>query len=258
MSEGLRRWKPQPSTVIAVVALFVALAGSAYAAQKIGKNKVKSKHIKDGQVFSVDVADLGIATVDLADNSVNSAKVAADSLAANDLANNSVGTGELADNSVNSAKVAADSLAAIDLANNSVGTGELADNAVTNAKVADNAIGSAEVAADSLGAGDLATGSVQSPEMNDLHVHPSAATTVVGGVDNNGVFNSATATASCGIGEHLYAWSVRWPTVAGGGEEVQVSQTTPDFTLDEVTVTAGTDEGANEDFVVDAWCTVAT
>ena len=255
MSEGLRRWKPQPGTVLGIVAIFIALAGSAYAAQKIGKNKVKSKHIKDGQVFSVDVADLGIATVDLADGSVTTAKIG--------------------DNAVNSAKVAADSLAANDLANNAVGTGELADNAVTNPKVADNAIANAEladnavttneVAADTLTAGDIGTGQVTSTELadniinaedlDDLHTHAGTAVNIAAGVDNNGVFNSAVGSAACAAGEDLYGYSIQW-TTTDGSEQVQLDDITPNFATDTVAIRAGTDEGTGESFQAVAWCTL--
>lgn len=144
MSEGLRSWKPQPGTVLGIVAIVIALGGTAVAA-KIGANKVKSKQIKDGQVFSVDLADGGVATVDLAAGSVT--------------------TDKLADNAVNSAKIAANGVASADIADNAITNPKLADNAVANAELADNAVSTNEVAADSLTANDLANNSVNTGEI---------------------------------------------------------------------------------------------
>lgn len=55
-----RRARPSPAMVVALVALFAALAGTGYAASKIGKkdiarNAVRSKHIKRQQIKSAEV-----------------------------------------------------------------------------------------------------------------------------------------------------------------------------------------------------------
>jgi hypothetical protein len=62
------------ANVMATIAVFVALGGSSYAAVTLGKNSVRSKHIKNGEV----------KTVDLATNAVTSAKVKNGSLLAAD------------------------------------------------------------------------------------------------------------------------------------------------------------------------------
>ena len=64
------------ANVVSLIALFVALGGSSYAAVALSKNSVTSKHIKNGQV----------KRRDLARNSVNTAKVRDGSLLAQDLA----------------------------------------------------------------------------------------------------------------------------------------------------------------------------
>ena len=67
--------RPNHGTVVAYVALFVALGGTSVAAVTIAKNAVVSGSIKDGEV----------KTADLAANAVTSAKVKAGSLLASDL-----------------------------------------------------------------------------------------------------------------------------------------------------------------------------
>ena len=53
MSRALRH-RPSPAMVISLIALFVALAGTAYA---LDRNSVKSKHIVNGQVKTQDLAN---------------------------------------------------------------------------------------------------------------------------------------------------------------------------------------------------------
>ena len=102
---------PSPAMVVAMIALFVALSGSAWAVATIGPgqidtNAVRSRHIKNGQVKNAD----------LADGAVNSAKVADGSLTAADLATGallgpgSVGSSEIANGAVQSSKLAANSV----------------------------------------------------------------------------------------------------------------------------------------------------
>ena len=107
MTTKTRSFRPSPALVIACVALFAALSGSAIAAG-LAKNSVRSPQIVDGTV----------RTIDLRDNAVNSAKVADQTLTANDLGPDSVNTEEIAENAVGSSEVAPDSLAAGDLAAN--------------------------------------------------------------------------------------------------------------------------------------------
>jgi hypothetical protein len=82
------------SNVVGYVALFIALNGVAYAGA-LKANKVKSKHIADGQVLTQDLGDAAVTTQklgagavttqQLADGAVNSSKVADDSLTGSDV-----------------------------------------------------------------------------------------------------------------------------------------------------------------------------
>jgi len=74
MHAKLRR--PSHATVVAYLALFVALGGTSVAAITLANNSVKSKHIAKGNVKRSDIAK----------NAVNSAKVANASLLARDFA----------------------------------------------------------------------------------------------------------------------------------------------------------------------------
>ncbi len=94
---------PSPATVLAVVALFAALSGSAYALK--GRNSVKSNDIAKGAVKKQDLHRAAVRTGKiapgavkkgkLASNSVTSPKIADSSIAANDIASNAVGNSEM-------------------------------------------------------------------------------------------------------------------------------------------------------------------
>ena len=66
MLSKLRPRRPSHGTVVAYMALFVALGGTAYAVNTVG-----SSDIIDGQVKSVDVGDNEIGSADVKDNSLN-------------------------------------------------------------------------------------------------------------------------------------------------------------------------------------------
>lgn len=73
------------ANVVATLALFVALGGGAYAATKLDKNSVKSKHIKDGQVQNADVGAGAIDGSKIAADAIDGAKVADNSLGGADI-----------------------------------------------------------------------------------------------------------------------------------------------------------------------------
>ena len=74
------------NNVVAYLALFVALTGTAYAADKIGsgdirKGAVRSKQIADGQVRSKDIQDQrGVRSIDVKDGSLRGADIDESSL----------------------------------------------------------------------------------------------------------------------------------------------------------------------------------
>lgn len=71
------RKRPSPAMVVAVIALFAAMAGGAYAAKKAGKNTVVTKSIKAAAVKSSKIADGAITTAKIADGAVTGSKLAA-------------------------------------------------------------------------------------------------------------------------------------------------------------------------------------
>ena len=126
MTKKTRSYRPSPALVISCTALFLVLAGTAFAAG-IAKNSVRSAQIADGTV----------RTIDLRDNAVNALKIAPDA----------VGSEEIAENAVSSPEVAPDSLTSSDLGAASV----------TSSEVADHSLSGVDFAPDSVRANELGT-----------------------------------------------------------------------------------------------------
>jgi hypothetical protein len=154
-------FRPSPALVIACIALFAALTGSAIAAG-VGKNTVRSPQIVDGT----------IRTVDLRDNAVAAGKIAPDA----------VDTTEIAENGVDSSDVAPDTLTA----------GDLGAASVTSSEVADQSLGSNDLGPDSVGSSELQTGSVRASELGGIITATNQIAIKAG--------DSATVTANCPAG----------------------------------------------------------
>lgn len=73
-------WRPAHATVVAYVALFVAMGGTAYAGVTLSKNSVRSKHIKNGQVKGVDLASNAVSSAKVADGTLRAADFEKDQL----------------------------------------------------------------------------------------------------------------------------------------------------------------------------------
>src|SRR5689334_13146326 len=63
--------RPSPSMVISLIALFVAMGGTGYAAIKLPKNSVKAKQIASGAVGASEVKNGSLKTGDLSSGARN-------------------------------------------------------------------------------------------------------------------------------------------------------------------------------------------
>ena len=155
--------------VLAALALFVALSGTAFA---VSKESIKSKHVKNATLTGADVRDDS-----LTGNDVDERSLQIDVPAANDGGPPSGPAGgalagefpnpSLAGSSVGPAEVADDSLAASDLAPGSVGSQEAAADSLAADDLAPNAVGTSEISANGVESSELATNSVDAPEVED-------------------------------------------------------------------------------------------
>jgi hypothetical protein len=142
---------------ISLIALFVALGGTSYAA--LSKNSVGAKQIKK--------------------NAVGASEIKKNAVRASEIRSNAVASGDIADNGVSGA----------DLADNSVGAGELADNSVGAPEIANNGVGSTEIADGTVGTGEVTNGSLLAGDLAPDVLGPTAFARI----DGNGALVGGTA-----------------------------------------------------------------
>ena len=130
--------RPSHATVVAYLALFVALGGSAYAV-----DTVNSSDIVDGQVKSVDVGDAEIKSADVKDQSLTTFDVS--TFLGADIVDGTITGADVADtSSLESGDIHEEGLAfnntllSSDLAPGSVGSSEVADHSLTANDVGEN------------------------------------------------------------------------------------------------------------------------
>jgi hypothetical protein len=71
--------RPSPAMIVAILALCLSVAGTGYAAVKLGKNAVKTKNIKDGAVTGSKIAGNAVTGDKIADGAVSPGKLSASS-----------------------------------------------------------------------------------------------------------------------------------------------------------------------------------
>ena len=192
-----------PSTVIACMALFVALSGAAYAAQ-LGKNAVKTKNIANGAVTAAKVKG----------NSINASKIANGAVIGSKIANGAVGSSKLADASVRSNA----------LGGGVVTTGKIKDLSVSDTKLNSNAVTSTKIAANAVETGKLANEAVTGQKMSAALLAQLVKNVSFGAeksITNNAAASKGT-TASCPTGK---------VAIAGGARIVGTGVTTVALTL---------------------------
>jgi hypothetical protein len=87
--------RPRHATIVAYLALFVALGGTGYAAINLPNNSIGAKHIKRGAVASKQVRNNTIRTQDVRNNTLRTRDVRNGTLRGRDLHANALGTREI-------------------------------------------------------------------------------------------------------------------------------------------------------------------
>ena len=175
----LRTRRPSAATLIALVALFVALGGPAEAAKLIN-----GKLIKRGTIRSAQVKDRSLSTRDLSSTAVRSLmRTPSGSIGTSALAAGAVTGDRLAPSSVGGSTIADDSITGADLAAGAVGNSELATSAVTRSKIASNGVGSSEITAGAVNSSEVADGQLTGADVGTFTGAFTADFGSVGGGD---------------------------------------------------------------------------
>jgi hypothetical protein len=144
-----RKFRLSPAMIVSCIALFLALAGTAFAAPKF-------------LVRSAQIVDSTVRTVDLRDNAVSSPKIADATVTADDLGIDSVGTDEIAKDAVKSDEIAENAVASPEVAPDSLTAGDLAPSSVTSLEIADQTINSNDIGANAVNADELSVVTLRS------------------------------------------------------------------------------------------------
>jgi hypothetical protein len=134
-----------PATIVATIALLVALSGAGYAATKIGTGQLRNGAVTRAKIKN---------------NAITASKIAAGAVAARDLARGSVTAGKLAPGAVTTPGLANGSVTQGKLGANAVTGAALANGSVTNAKLGPNAVTGAKIAGATITAANIQNGQV--------------------------------------------------------------------------------------------------
>jgi hypothetical protein len=190
----MKRFRPRLTyaNVIASLALFVALGGSAVAAG-LAKNSVGPNQLKQGAVTAGKIRK----------QAVTSGKIAPKAVVAGKLGPNAVLPGNLGAGIISTDKIAASAVTAEKIKNNVVTTNKITNNAVTTQKLAASAVGTnnlaegsvtgAKIAKETITAEKLAKGAIGNVET--LKTGQTER-----GVFNVGAYNLAVGKEVNGVG----------------------------------------------------------
>ena len=141
------------ANLVSLMALFVALGGTTYAAVTLPKNSVGARQIKKN----------GVGASEIKRNAVRSSEVRANAIGGSEIRSNAVAGGDIADNGV--------------------GGADIADNAVGGSEIGDGQVGSSEVTNNALTADDI-LGTSLDPEVGpDIFARVAADGTLQPNVD---------------------------------------------------------------------------
>lgn len=204
-AHGARRYRPSPALVISMLALTVALAGTAAGgggdrgdrtparftsgdiAELLKKlnGKITTKQLATGAVRPADLglnavqqqhmSPAAVTNVALADNAVNNAKLALGAVLAPNLGDNAVTNVKLASDAVTGGKIAPSAIQEQHMSAAAVTAPKLANDAVTGQKLAPGSVGSsalldgaviqAKIASAAVGAINLSSNAVTGPKI---------------------------------------------------------------------------------------------
>jgi hypothetical protein len=226
------------TTVIALLALFVGLSGTAYAAATIGTSDLKNQAVTtpklaDGAVTAKKISTQAVGPAKIALGAIRTAKIFDAAVTTAKLADGSVNTAKLADNSVTTSKIADGNVLNADLGNNSVTSGKIADGNVINADLGNNAVTS----------GKIADGQVRAQDIGPITRTSNSASVA------NGATGTVTATCPAGRRVMFAGW-----VLSGAGGLARVSSDTGNAAGTNWTVTVRNESGATRNLFVDVYC----
>lgn len=128
---------PSRTTAIALLALFLAVGGTAVAAKKL----INGKHLKNRSVSTQKLKKSAVKSLRrAAAKPITSARIVDGTITGSDLAPRSVGNDQLVDRAITAGKLVADTLTATEIGVGAVGEPELAPDSVGNSELRANSV----------------------------------------------------------------------------------------------------------------------
>jgi hypothetical protein len=165
--------RPSPSLVISMLALFVALTGTATALNgqsvidhnDLQPHVVHTGKIHGGAVTTPKLAGGAVTTAKLADGAVTNAKIDNGQVTTAKIAPAAVTFSRIAGGAVGTSRIAQGAVIADKLAGGAVTTPKLADRAVTNAKIDDGQVNAAKLSTNAVTTPKIAGGAVSTSRL---------------------------------------------------------------------------------------------
>lgn len=203
------------ANVLSLTALFVALAGTAYAAGKIGPGAVKAANIGKEAVTNPKLKKEAVTSGKIKNNGINSVDIANGTIVNGKLKNSTITGTKLATGAVTGSKVATGAVTGSKIAKGAVTTAAIAKNAVTANGVANEAVTAGKIGKEAISAAKIQASLYNQLVRNVTYVNSTA-------------FNSSepnkSVTALCPVGKEAIGGGVR---LEGELKEVAVTGSTP-------------------------------
>ena len=197
---------PSRSTVLALLALFAALGGTATAARLIDggdirRGTVASKQIRDRTIAQRDLARATIAALRARLTPVRSQDIADGTIALADLAPSSVDGARIADRSITAGDLVTDTITSTELGTGSVGADELGPDSVGNSEIKGNAISRNQLRTTVLRAGSVAGdfGTVPAGECAQQDLAPAGDALPADALNGTAILVGAPGTLPAGV-----------------------------------------------------------
>jgi hypothetical protein len=168
------------ANVCSFLALAIALGtGTAYAA---------------GNVFSEDIVDGEVKTVDIHVQAVTAGKIAADAVNGSKVGDGSLSASDLATDAVGSDEIATDAVGATEISDGSIDTGEIVDDSLFAQDLAAGSVGSSEIATSAVGADEVLDNSLTLSDILGANVRGKVSLSgIPNGRCNTVIFNVSGA-----------------------------------------------------------------
>jgi hypothetical protein len=152
MLRKLPRGRPSHATVVAYLALFVALGGtSAWATHEV----INSSDVVNESLTGADIKNGTLTGTDVFDNTIGGADVTNGSLTGADIFDNTIGGADITNGSLTGADVADNTIGVSDIGSQQVGSDEVLNDSLLTSDIRSGAVASDEVFDNSLTGTDI-------------------------------------------------------------------------------------------------------